>query len=154
MKELTQIDGEQREFEITTSKRTEILVLYFGKAAVVGAIGVVSGVPGQDGADTRGIAAMTAGDIFLVEYTGIRITHRARMLVFVSNAQIKIAVDPLQELRVDKILFLAEHCFGAVSRMVPQTPEIVGVITVGGLESDDMVFFGEEDGGIEDQDQQ
>ncbi len=86
-------------------------------------------------------------------YAALGIIHGAGMLVFVSNAQVDIAVDTFQELRVDEVLFLGERCFRVVLRMIAEAPEVVRVITIGGLEAEDMVFFGEEDGRAEDQDQ-
>ena len=73
---------------------------------------------------------MTAGDIFFVECAACGIIDQPRVLVFVRDAQVEVAVDAFQELGIDKILFLAEWCFGAELGVITQAPEIVRVVTM------------------------
>src|SRR5579863_6165245 len=59
----------------------------------------------------------------------------------------------LQELRVDKILFLTKPFFVGIGNVVAETPKVIGVVTVGGLEAGDPVFSWKKDGGIEYEDE-
>jgi hypothetical protein len=62
-------------------------------------------------------------------------------------------VNPLQELGIDKILFLTESLFIIKRRMVPQPPEIIRIIAVGSLKARQLIFFRKEDGRACHQDQ-
>src|ERR1700722_4342958 len=75
------------------------------------------------------------------------------MLELVGYAKIEIAIYALQELGVDKPLFLTESLFIAIGYMVAKTPEVIRIVTVGGLEAGDPVFPREEDGGDQHKDQ-
>src|SRR5216684_657933 len=60
---------------------------------------------------------------------------------------------PLQELRVDKELPLCKRLFRPKGGMITQSPEFVGVITIGCLKTGDPCFPGEEYSGVKDEDQ-
>src|ERR1700743_332751 len=75
------------------------------------------------------------------------------MLEFVRDAEIEIAVNALQELRIDKVLLLTEPFLFIIRRVVAQSPEIIRIIAIGRLETGDMVFPGKKYRGIQHQDQ-
>lgn len=77
----------------------------------------------------------------------------AGVLKFIGQAEIEVAVDLPEELGVDKELFLVIAFFGAFGCVVAQAPEVVGVIAIRSLETGYLVFFREEDGAAEDEDQ-
>jgi len=150
--EFPQIDAQHGEIEIAAQKGGKPDVLYLRECTPVGAISVVSGIPGQDGADARSIPAMAAYDVFLVEYASFFIIDRIGVLEFVGDPDVETFMDALEELGIDKVLSLAESFFRRIRCMVAQSPEIVWIIAIGGLEPEDMVFFWKEDSGAEGHD--
>lgn len=96
---------------------------------------------------------MAAGDILLVEHLAGGIFHGSCNLVFIGHADVYIAMNAFQVLGLDEELFLAEAFFGGIGGVVAEPPEIIGIITIGGLETDDVVFVGEENRGGQREDQ-
>ena len=75
------------------------------------------------------------------------------MLKLIGKAQVEFAMDPFEELGVDKILFLTKPFNVGMGGVIAQTPEIIGIIAVRSLETGYVVLFREEDGRAEDEDQ-
>jgi len=57
------------------------------------------------------------------------------MLKLIGKAQVEFAVNAFEELGIDKILLLFESFIVGVARMIAQAPEIIGIITIGSLET-------------------
>ena len=152
MEKLPDVGAEYRKIKITAEMLIEPGELRFSKEPMVRAIGIIAGIPGQDRPDARSISAIPAGNIFLVEDPVRGVRDGRSDLEFIGKAQIEAFVNSLQELRIDKELLLGKWLFRGLCGMIAQAPELIGVITIGSLETADMIFPCEEDGGIERQD--
>ena len=66
--------------------------------------------------------------------------------VCISDAEIEIVVQALQELRIHKELRLAEAFLDGAGRVVAQPPKVIRVIAIGGLETGNLVLIRKKDG--------
>jgi hypothetical protein len=120
---------------------------------MIGTISMIAGIPGQDGTNSGCIPAETANDVLLVEESARFIRYRSGMLELIGKAQVELTMDPFEELRIDKVLFLLKPLFIGMCCVIAKAPEIIGIITIGSLEPGYMVLLWKEDGGAEYEDQ-
>ena len=66
--------------KIAAGEGREPNVCQLRKKSVIGTVGTVAGIPGEDGSDAGSIAAVPAGDVFLVKKPTRGIGDRTGML--------------------------------------------------------------------------